>query len=197
MQYQTPYQPYYPRPIVAELPPPPEKKQSFSFSTLLFTIFRVATLTTNIPIIIFAAHLLQSWPDYFEKAGIPLGAGVLAIVSDIWAIACFWQRHKAFVLSVLLDLVAAILGAVGVFSMLNAGFNSSNVPLTDAQNAMEAQWARDQDFAIIFSGVVCGLRALSLFANSILSCLIFSRGNSYSNDSSRYREQHMQTTELY
>ncbi|CAK7209779.1 hypothetical protein SBRCBS47491_000556 [Sporothrix bragantina] len=188
------YQPYYPSPMVVQ--PPPEKKRACSFSTTIFTVLRVIALATNLPVIVVTARLLHQWPAYFPKAGVPLGAGVLAIVSDLWAMAFFWHRRKAFLLAVPLDLVAAILGAVGVFSLLSAGFNSSNVPLTDAQNRMEAQWARDQDLAIIFSGLVCGLRALSLFANSILSCLIFSRGGGDSS-SRHYREQPIQTTELY
>ncbi|CAK7234169.1 hypothetical protein SCUCBS95973_008843 [Sporothrix curviconia] len=187
-------QPYHLGPVTAQSSP--EKKKTCAFSTVLFTVVRVVTLAASLPVIVVTAHLLHQWPAYFPKAGVPLGAGVLAIVSDIWAVAFFWHRHKAFLLAVPLDLVAAILGAVGVFSMLGAGFSFSNVPLTDAQNQMMAQWACDQDLAIVFSGVVCGLRALSLFANSILSCLIFNRGGGDSS-TRHYREQSIQTTELY
>ncbi|KAL1897344.1 hypothetical protein Sste5346_004080 [Sporothrix stenoceras] len=180
----------YPQPAMYVEPP---KKKSFSWSTVFYTTFGLLALATNIPIAVVAAKLLHRWPAFFHKAGVPLAAAIIAIVADAMAILFFAKRYRAFWLVVPLDLLVAIMAAVGVFSLLGAGFSSSNMPLTDAQAQMMADWSLDQDLGVIFSGLVCGVRVLSLFVNSILSCLIFTRTRRHEPTT----VQAIQTTELY
>lgn len=133
---------------------PPKKKMSFSWSTVLYIGFRLLALATNIPIAVFAAKLLSRWPAFFHKAGVPLAGAIIAIVADLMAMVFFAKRQRAFLLVVPLDLLVAIMAAVGIFSLLGAGFNSSDLPLTDAQEQMMASWTLDQDLGVIFSGLV-------------------------------------------
>ncbi|CAK7235411.1 hypothetical protein SBRCBS47491_009284 [Sporothrix bragantina] len=110
---------------------------ALTFITLTYTVFCLLALASNIPIAVFAVfagQLVHRWPDYFHKAaGVPLAGTLIAIVVDIWAVILFAKRHRAFLVVVTLDLLVAILGAVGIFSLLQAGFNSRDQPLTDAQ----------------------------------------------------------------
>ncbi|KJR89154.1 uncharacterized protein SPSK_06594 [Sporothrix schenckii 1099-18] len=160
-----PYSPSSPAGLYGVSPARKQKKKRFSCGTALYTVFCLLALATSIPIVVFAGRLLHNWPDYFHKAaGIPLAGGLIAVAADLWAVVFFAQRHRAFLVAVPLDLLSAILGAVGIFSLLQAGFNNASQPLTDAQAELATSWSADQDFGIIFSGLLC-----------VLSCLIFSR----------------------
>lgn len=132
----------------------PPRKKAFSWSTLLYTVFCLLALATNVPLVVVAAELVHRWPTYFHKAGVPLAAGLIAIVANVLAIVFFAKRHRAFLLVVPLDLLVAIMAAVGVFSLLAAGFNASDLPLTDAQTQLATSWSLDQDLGVIFSGLV-------------------------------------------